>query len=448
MLQFIRSVLLPQSGRLALALLLGLVTVGSVASCPKLPTGGAGDRPGSPQAAPVSSTQQLTQQPSSPSAPSSAQKAVNLQLVRANTRFGLKLFQQLQAQTPEENIFVSPSSVSLVLAMLYNGASGSTQTAMAQALQLNGLDVTELNQANRDLRDGLASADPEVTLSIANSLWAREGVDFEANFLQSNQQFYQAQMSVLDFANPAAANQINGWVQENTQGKIAQIVDRLQPADVMYLINAIYFKGNWQTRFDPSQTVVQPFQLANGSSKSVPLMTRTGQFKYLETEEVQGVSLPYGNGRWSMYFLLPKPQHALSDLTQTLTPEQWESWMQEVQTRPGMIQIPRFEIEYETDLRQPLTGLGMGAAFDPNQADFSRLSSASTYVSQAKHKTFVEVNEAGTEAAAVTSIGISVTSIRPEEPFRFVVDRPFLCAIRDNQTGTILFLGAILDPAS
>jgi serpin B len=373
---------------------------------------------------------------------------VNSQLVSANTRFGLQLFQQLQAQTPAENVFLSPSSVSLVLAMLYNGASGSTQSAMAQALQLNGLGVAELNQANRDLRDVLASADPAVTLSIANSLWAREGIDFEASFLQRNQTFYQAQLAVLDFANPAAANQINGWVKEKTQGKIPQIVDRLNPADVMYLINAIYFKGNWQTRFDPSQTVVQPFQLADGTAKSVPLMTQSGRFKYLETEQVQGVSLPYGNGRWSMYFLLPKENQSLAQLTQALTPEQWESWMKGVRTRPGLIQIPRFEIEYETNLRPPLTALGMGVAFDRTQADFSQLSSASTYISQAKHKTFVEVNEVGTEAAAVTSIGISVTSIRPEEPFRFVVDRPFLCAIRDNQTGTVLFLGAILDPAS
>lgn len=383
-----------------------------------------------------STTQQMKQTP-----------AVDERLVAANTKFGFKLFSELLQQEGEKNIFVSPSSIAIALAMAYNGASGDTQQAMAQALELQGLSLADVNQANADFKSILENADPQVQLKIANSLWARKGVPFNPDFLQSNRKFYGAQVTDLDFSDPASTRTINNWVRKSTNGKINQIVDRLQPNDVLFLINAIYFKGDWTEKFNKSETTNQPFRLANGSSKSVPLMSQNGSYRYLETEGFQAISLPYSQGRLSLYVFLPKAESNLAQFHQQLNAETWENWMPEFRRREGSIQLPRFKMEYSADLKQTLSALGMEVAFNPSEAEFTQMTSEPAYIDQVKHKTFVEVNEEGTEAAAVTSIGIRTTSVRlPTEPFRMVVDRPFFCAIRDNQTGSILFMGSIVDP--
>ncbi|HEY9617654.1 MAG TPA: serpin family protein, partial [Microcoleaceae cyanobacterium] len=324
--------------------------------------------------------------------------------------------------------------------------NGTTQQAMAKALQIQGMSLNDLNQANASLKALLENPDPKVQLTIANSLWAREGVSFKPDFIQRNQQFYQAEVTSLDFSNPSATSTINNWVKQNTRNKIDKIIDRINADDVMFLINAIYFKGNWTNQFDKQLTKNEPFRLANGQQKSVAMMSQHGEYRYYETEQFQAVNLPYGDRRVSMLIFLPKQTSNLSQFYQTLTAENWRTWSQQFRSRPGSVQIPRFKIEYKIDLKQTLSKLGMAAAFG-RQADFSNLSDTRVRIDEVKHKTFVEVNEEGTEAAAVTSIGIRATSVRPpEEPFTFKADRPFFCAIRDNQTGTILFMGAIANP--
>ena len=372
--------------------------------------------------------------------------SINPQLTTANTQFGFKLFTQLLAQEGQRNIFVAPPSVAIALAMTYNGANGATQTAMATALQLHGLTLTDLNQANAHLKAALSNPEPNVQLTIANSLWAKQGVTFKPDFLAHNKNFYQAQVTELDFADPAAPNSINKWVKENTQGKIAKVIDRLDPNDVMFLINAIYFNGKWATKFDKTLTTAQPFYLLDGSQKQHPLMMQSDRYSYYETAQFQAVSLPYGSGRMSLYIFLPKSTSSLTAFYQTLTAEQWQTWMSHFTKQQGTVRVPKFQLEYAVDLKPALSALGMGLAFDASQADFSNLSAMATHINQVKHKTFVEVNEAGTEAAAVTAVGVSVTSVMSSRPFAMTVDRPFFFAIRDNQTEAVLFMGSLVDP--
>lgn len=370
------------------------------------------------------------------------------QLVDANTRFGFKLFQQLQQQQPDTNIFVSPSSLAIALSMTYNGANGATQTAMNEALQLNGMSVANLNKANEDLKASLEGADPKVKLKMANSLWANQGINFNPEFLKQNQNSYKAKVSTLDFSSSDALGQINNWVGLNTEGKIPKILDRINPDAAMYLINAVYFKGDWTVPFEKSATKDEPFTLTNGQQKNLPAVRRKDSFSYYENEQFQAVNLPYGSGRWSMYVFLPKGKTNLADFSTTLTMKNWQTWMQGFRIRSGYVQLPKFKTEFSTDLKDSLTALGMGQAFDNNSADFSNLTKdMQLVISQVKHKTFVEVNESGTEAAAATSVIMVPTSAQmPEKPFNMIVDRPFFCAIRDNETGTVLFMGHIQNP--
>lgn len=367
------------------------------------------------------------------------------QLIDANTRFGFQLLTQLIQPEEMQNLTISPTSIAIALSMLYNGAAGETQQAMANALSLQGLSLRELNQANAALMTTLEIADPQVQLQIANSLWGRSGFTFKPEFLQQNRSFYSAEITSLDFANPNASAQINQWVNQNTNGKIDQIIDQIDPQQVLFLINAVYFKGDWATQFDPAKTTNQPFHLLDGSQKNQPMMSQQGSYSYYETDQFQAVSLPYGNRRFSMDIFLPQPESSLTQFYQTLTPENWQSWLNHFSEREGSIQIPKFTTTYETSLNQALTALGMGVAFS-DRADFTQLSQTTTAIDQVKHKTFIEVNETGTEAAAVTSVGVRVTSMPLDPPFQFMADRPFFYAIRDRQTGAVVFMGTIVAP--
>ncbi|PZV10190.1 MAG: hypothetical protein DCF22_17285 [Leptolyngbya sp.] len=239
---------------------------------------------------------------------------VSPKLINANTRFGFKLFSAVAKQDAGKNIFISPSSVAIALAMAYNGANGETQQAMARAMALQGMSLQELNQANASLKTMLAP-DPDVQLAIANSLWMRQGIAFKPEFLQRNRQFYQAKVSELDFGNPRSVATINTWVSQNTRGKIDSIIDRIDPNDVMFLINAIYFKGNWSRKFEPQDTTLQPFRLLNNQSKKHPMMAQSGEYRYYETSQFQAIRLPYGTKqRVSFYVFLPQSSSSLAEV--------------------------------------------------------------------------------------------------------------------------------------
>ena len=375
---------------------------------------------------------------------------VRNELAAANTRFGLKLFGQILKQDSGKNVFISPASIAIALAMTYNGASGDTQKAMAQTLELNGMSLEDVNNAYAALRTTLQSADPKVQLSIANSLWVRQGATLNNDFLQRNQLYFRAQVQELSFADPGAVGTINAWVSQNTNGKIPTIVDQIPSNMMLYLINAIYFKGDWTRQFDKSKTSDQPFHLLDGSTKQVPLMTQTGTFtSYFKGNDFQAVKLPYGDGRLSMLVFLPNSDSDLQTFEDELNETNWNAWMGQFHKAEGTLQLPRFTLDYETSLNETLKMLGMSAAFAPQSADFSAMHTGSDrfFISEVKHKTFLEVNEEGTEAAAVTSVGVGTTAMQPEEEkFNMVVDRPFFVAIRDNSTGTVLFMGSIVQP--
>ncbi|QIR36255.1 serpin family protein [Tolypothrix sp. PCC 7910] len=376
-------------------------------------------------------------------------KTVNpdTKLVNANNKFGFKLFSEvMKNESSEKNVFVSPSSVAIALAMTYNGASGSTQKAMARTLELQGMNLSEINSSYAALKKLLENPDANVQLTIANSLWANQNTSFQSDFLKRNKDFYNAQVTSLNFQDAEAPKIINNWVRENTQGKISKIVDQIQPDQVLFLINAIYFKGKWSNEFDKSQTATLPFYLASGKQKQHPMMSQDGDYRYQENDQFQAVSLPYGkDGKVSLYIFLPKQNSNLRTFYQSLNAENWDNWMTQFRRREGSIRLPKFKTDYDVTLNDALKALGMGEAFS-NQANFTGIGK-NLAISQVKHKTFVEVNEEGTEAAAATSATIMLTSAAPPtEPFKMIVDRPFFCAIRDNQTGSVLFMGSIMEP--
>ncbi|MCC5665794.1 serpin family protein [Nostoc sp. CHAB 5784] len=377
-------------------------------------------------------------------------KTVNpdTRIVESSNKFGFKLFSEvLKDDQAQKNVFISPSSVAIALAMTYNGASGSTQQAMAKTLELQGMTLPEINSSYAAaLKQLLDNQDAKVQLSIANSLWANQDVSFAPDFLKRTQDFYQAKVSNLNFKDAAASSIINNWVKENTKSKITKIVKTIEPNQVLFLINAIYFKGNWSNEFDKNQTAQYPFYITSGRRKQHPMMSQEGDYRYYESEQFQAVSLPYGkDGKFSFYIFLPKQNSNLKAFYQNLNVENWEKWMTQFNKQKGFIRLPRFKTDYEVTLNDALKTLGMEEAFS-NKANFSGMGK-NFAISQVKHKTFVEVNEEGTEAAAATSVGIVATSLRDEpEPFRMIVDRPFFCAIRDNQTGNLLFMGSIIDP--
>lgn len=372
-------------------------------------------------------------------------------VVAANTRFGFKLYSEVlkDKQALGKNVFVSPSSVALALAMAYNGAEAETRQAMASAMEIDGRKLEDVNRAYKDLRAALESADPKVQLQIANSIWSRQGLALKPDFVKRTRESFNAEVSELNFDDPASASIINKWVSGSTNGKIEKIVDQIERDSLMFLINAIYFKGKWSDQFDKARTKDQPFKLADGRQKPHPMMVQSGNYAYFEGEGFQAASLPYGGGRVSMYIFLPREGTSLDQFHRQLKAENWDSWMTSFEKTPGEIALPRFKLEYDISLNDALKALGMGLAFDPDRANFSGMfeDPRDAFISKVKHKTFVEVNEEGTEAAAVTSVEVQATSARmPREPFRMVVDRPFFCAIRDNDSGAVLFMGSIIDP--
>ena len=368
---------------------------------------------------------------------------VNPQLIAAQTQFAFKLFSQVSAQQPDGNVFISPTSVAMALSMAYNGAKGETQQAMANTLGLQGISLEALNTGNQTLNSVLEGLDKDVKLAIANSLWLNAKATIDAPFLERARSFYQAEVAALDFSSPDAPDTINRWANNQTNGKITSMVDRIDPETILFVMNAVYFNGKWSQSFDPKNTSDRPFKPASGDPKILPFMSQTGDYRYLETDRFQAIRLPYGSGTFGFYVFLPKAGTSIDQLTQQLNAETWKTWISQLRSQTGSIQLPSFKLEYEVLLNEMLKALGMEVAFIPGQADFSEISSLPLAISQVKHKTVVEVNEAGTEAAASTGIEISVTSAPIHPPFSMIVDRPFFCAIADDKTQTILFLGKV-----
>jgi serpin B len=376
------------------------------------------------------------------------------QLVAADNRFAFKLLRAVElGQTPDANVFISPLSVGMALGMTVNGAAGATRDSMLAALELAGTPMDEVNRGYRGVIDLLRGLDPGVAFTLANSIWYRTGITPTQAFLDATRTWFDAQVRSLDFAAPGAAQTINDWVSQQTRGKIPEIVDSPIPAYViMYLINAIYFKGSWTQRFDPALTHDAPFTLRSGAAVTASMMTHKdpAPARYYAGDGVTVVDLPYGGGAWAMTIVLPQSPTAIDSLVAGLTEVRWDGWMAGLDSEAVIVTMPKFKLTFDAELQPALTALGMGIAFECGAADFTPLNPAAgdqTCITRVKHKTFVDVYEEGTEAAAVTSVEVGLTAA-PSGPLHIVVDRPFVVAIRERLTGTILFLGKVMNPAA
>ena len=368
-------------------------------------------------------------------------------LIEADNRFAFSLFSEVNELEGAKNIFISPLSVGMALSMTYNGAAGSTRDAMQQALELQDMTLQEVNESYRSLIDLLRNLDPQVQFLLANSIWYRNTMTFQQAFLDLNRQYFDAEVTGLDFGSPNAVTTMNDWVSDKTMGRIEEIVDSpIDPLTIMFLINAIYFKGDWTYQFDKNQTRNAPFTLANGSETTVEMMSHRGEapVRYASDGGVQLVDMAYGGRAYSMTIVLPAAAQDVAALAGGLTQDQWNGWIAALDSTSLVVSMPKFRLEYDLELKAALTALGMGIAFTES-ADFTNLfAPGGVYINKVKHKTFVDVNEEGTEAAAVTSVEMTLTSTGG--PVRIVIDRPFLFAIRENYSGTILFMGKIMDP--
>lgn len=364
----------------------------------------------------------------------------------ANNRFGFELYRELLEEG--ENLLISPVSVALALAMAYNGTDGETREAMARVLEVKGLDLETLNRNNLALLYYLRTADEKVTLDIANSLWMRQGFPFDPEFVDRVGEYYLAAAQELDFDDPGAVKAINGWVKDKTRGLIPTILEgEINPLTIMYLINAVYFQGKWTREFDEKLTREEGFRTAAGQVVQVPMMYQSGRFDYYRGQGFEAVRLPYGEEkRMAMYVFLPGEGTNLEDFHEKLTAENFEKWLAGFGEGEGTILMPRFTLEYEKSLKDALQSLGMGIAFDPGRSDFSQMVPADirddVHISEVKHKTFIQVDEGGTKAAAVTSVEVSVTSM-PMYDFQLEVNRPFFYALHDRETGSLLFMGSV-----
>ena len=403
-----------------------LATVLLLAGCGSSSTGPGGDPP------PI-----LTELPRSLS-PS------EIRIVEGANAFAFDLLREAtRALSPDSNAFLSPLSAAMALSMALNGANGETWTAMRAALRLDGMQEADIDQGYRELLALLRGLDSRTEMRVANSIWGPSTLPLEAAFTEAGRTFFEAEVATLDFGSPEALTAINGWVDRATSGRIPRLLEEVSPQEVLFLINAIYFKGKWRTAFDVRDTRAAPFRGADGRERVAQLMGLKDELRYDETEAYQAVDLLYGNGAFAMTVLLPKAGWSPAQLLAALDPQSWSALASRFEERDVALLLPRFRVEYGRKLKEDLAALGMGIAFDAS-ADFSRIADVAPdrlYITRVDQKTFVEVNEEGTEAAAATAVGVGRTSA--PVPVEMRVDRPFAFAIRERLSGAVLFLGVM-----
>lgn len=358
--------------------------------------------------------------------------------VGQDNEFTFDLFRQVIDFSKETNVFISPLSVSIALGMTWNGAVGETKSQMESALKMSGMSVEEINEYYRILQTTLPTIDPTTKLSLANSLWYRSGFQVKPDFLKVNVDYFNAYVQDLDFSKAWAVDTINQWCTKKTNNLITSVLDRIPEDAVMYLINAIYFKGIWHHPFDKKNTTRMDFANEAGEKVKVNMMFQKDTFAYAEDENAQYLDMPYGNKAFSMTVILPKDGKTITDLLEYLTVNQWNSILQNLSMREVEVYFPRFSNKNKFLLNDPLIDMGMKLAFTAS-ADFSNIANDNLFISRVLHDTYIEVTEEGTEAAAVTVVEVENTAVPIIPEFR--VNKPFLFVIRENSTGVILFMG-------
>lgn len=370
------------------------------------------------------------------------------QKLEKSNRFAIQFFaQSAQGLSHDDNLFVSPLSISSALAMTYLGAKGQTRDEIGQTLGFDGFEDDVVKGYYKKLIEDLPRLDPQTKFTIANSIWYRDNVSILEHFLKTNRDFFHAETNALDFGNSASVDRINNWVKDKTQGLIPSIIQQISEDDVMYLINAIYFKGVWKERFDPGKTQKNLFSKANGNTVEADFMENEHDYNVWSNADFDAVELPYTNDKYSMILFRPKSEslggqdviHKLSESEHIIS-----ALRNELKPRKTKLKLPKFKFSYENTLNDELVALGMQVPFT-NVADFSGINGTGQLkIDEVKHKAFVEVNEEGTEAAAATSVGMVLTSL--PMVYELTFDRPFAFAIQEKSSGLLVFLGAVNDP--
>jgi len=368
-------------------------------------------------------------------------------IIAADNQFGFELFRKVNASLDEpKNTMISPMSVSLALAMVYNGTEGNTKKQIEDMLHKASLTPDDINQSYKELVAALSSHDPKVELSISNAIFYRNTFPVKNNFIATNQNYYSAEVAGLDFSKSAETlNKVNGWVTTNTKGKIDKIIEQVNAEDIMYLLNAIYFNGEWKYQFDTKKTSDMSFTKEDKSSIEVPTMTIEKPFNFYSHQSFELLEMPYGSGKYSMLIFLPKTGKQTDDVISLLNSENVNDWISKLTEQKKEVFLPKFEFKFDDSLKDELAALGMTDAFDDAKANLSGISEAAKLViSEVKHKSYIKVDERGTEAAAVTGITVGVTSMPIDNSFR--ADHPFVFAIREKDTKAILFIGKVMNP--
>ncbi len=364
------------------------------------------------------------------------------QKVAQDNEFAFELLKKTIALSDKSNVFISPLSMSIALGMAWNGADNETKTEMEETLNMSGMTVDEINEYYRIMQSTLPTVDNKTKLNIANSIWYNTGFPVESDFLKVNTDYFNAEVRELDFAKAWALDTINNWCARKTNDLIKKPLDQISADAVMYLINAIYFKGTWTKKFDAKGTVERDFTNEKNVNVKVNMMHQTDTFKYAENDLAEYLDLPYGNKSFSMTVILPKEGKTTDDVLNNLTVDKWNSTLAAMTTQKVEVYLPRFKTQNSFEMKDVLMSMGMKKAFGP-EADFSKISKLQLIISRVIHSTFCEVNEDGTEAAAVTIIEFEYTSM-PTHPV-FYVNRPFIFVIHEQSTGVILFAAKMGD---
>ena len=363
------------------------------------------------------------------------------------THFAFEFFKNLQQTQPaEQNLFVSPLSLHMALGMLENGAENETSREILKTLKMEGISREEVNKAYKTLINELPLADSKVKLGLANSVWYKTGFQVENSFQDILKKSFNAEITGLEF-NEAAKARMNQWASDKTNGKIDKVIDQINSNHVMFLLNALYFKGDWATKFDSKNTVDKPFKLQEGTSKTVKMMLNEGNYKVADGENYRAVQLPYANGQFNMTLLIPKADKTVGQVVEGLTVQDWNE-LQTTRLSTGKVKVglPRFTLNYAAKLNETLKNMGIKNVFT-DAAELTKISkSGGLLVDFVKQDAFLGIDETGTEAAAVTTIGVGLTSV-PVIP-EYICDRPFALVISEKTSNTILFMGRIMNPAS
>ncbi|HTU80574.1 MAG TPA: serpin family protein [Candidatus Acidoferrales bacterium] len=380
--------------------------------------------------------------------PAAAAPAGSPDLGGAYSSFGFALLAKVRAEHPADNVFVSPVSVALALAMTAVGAGGTTRAAILKTLGASDTPMASFENANASLLASLADHGKDLQLSVANAIWLNQKFAIEPQFVSATHDAFGASAENLAFGQPAAAQTINDWVKTHTSGLIPAIVGSTDASEAAILTNAVAMKAKWAQQFKKDSTHDAPFHPSQGAPVTVSMMAQTANFKYASADGWQMARLPYCcDDRFAMYVVLPSPGHDPGATLTALSGGAFDRAIASLSEQRMLFEMPRYTATFQTRLNDPLAQMGMGVAFG-DAADFSHLVAppARAAISDVNHRVFVRVDEEGTQAAAATSVGITMMALPAPPPVRMIVDRPFVMAIRDDRTRQLLFLGVVTSP--